>query len=100
MKKILDIFDVVPGWLYAMALAMLSLYALNQHMCGMAADFTAPFFGTPLQVARAIVASKITFDQLIQEGTWVHISFSAKPRRSVLTAKFTNGVASYSPGLV
>jgi len=72
----------------------------SQHILGLAADFIAPFFGTPLQVARAIVASRITFDQLIQEGTWVHISFSAKPRRSVLTAKFTNGVASYSPGLV
>lgn len=72
----------------------------SQHMQGLAADFTSPFFGTPLQIARAIVASRITFDQLIQEGTWVHISFSAKPRRSVLTAKFTNGVASYSHGLV
>ena len=72
----------------------------SQHMHGLAADFTAPFFGTPLQIARAIVASHIKFDQIIQEGSWVHISFSAKPRRSVLTAKFTNGVASYLHGLV
>lgn len=72
----------------------------SQHMQGLAADFTAPFFGTPLQIARAIVASHIKFDQLIQEGSWVHISFSANPRRDVLTAKFTNGVASYSHGLV
>ena len=72
----------------------------SQHIQGLAADFTAPFFGTPIQIARAIAASSIQFDQLIQEGTWVHISFSAKPRRSVLTAKFTNGVASYLPGLV
>ena len=72
----------------------------SQHMQGLAADFAAPFFGTPIQIARAIVASHIKFDQLIQEGSWVHISFSAKPRRSVLTAKFTNGVASYSHGLV
>lgn len=72
----------------------------SQHMQGLAADFTSPFFGTPLQIARAIVASHIKFDQIIQEGSWVHISFSAKPRRSVLTAKFTNGVASYLHGLV
>jgi len=72
----------------------------SQHMQGLAADFTAPFFGTPIQIARAIAASNINFDQLIQEGSWVHISFSAKPRRSVMTAKFTNGVASYLPGLV
>lgn len=72
----------------------------SQHLQGLAADFTAPFFGTPLQIARAIVASRLVFDQIIQEGSWVHISFSAKPRRSVLTAKFSNGVASYTPGLV
>ncbi|MGC3944584.1 MAG: D-Ala-D-Ala carboxypeptidase family metallohydrolase [Chryseolinea sp.] len=71
----------------------------SQHLLGQAADFTAPFFGTPLQLARAIVASKIAFDQLIQEGTWVHISFSAKPRRDVLTATFQNGAATYRPGL-
>ena len=72
----------------------------SQHLQGLAADFTAPSFGSPIQIARAIAASNIQFDQLIQEGTWVHVSFSANPRRSVLTAKFTNGVASYLPGLV
>ena len=56
----------------------------SQHMQGLAADFTAPFFGTPIQIARAIVASHIKFDQLIQEGSWVHISFSAAPRRQAL----------------
>ena len=72
----------------------------SQHMQGLAADFAAPFFGTPIQIARAIVASHIKFDQLIQEGSWVHISFSANPRRDVLTAQFPNGVASYPHGLV
>jgi hypothetical protein len=72
----------------------------SQHTQGLAADFTAPFFGTPLQIARALVASKIEFDQIIQEGTWVHISFSANPRRSVLTAVFRNGAATYREGLV
>lgn len=72
----------------------------SQHMQGLAADFIAPKFGTPLQVCRAIVASKVQFDQLIYEGTWVHVSFAAKPRRSVLTAKFGPGGAVYSEGLV
>lgn len=71
----------------------------SQHMVGLAADFIAPDFGSPLQIARAIVASKLSFDQLIMEGTWCHISFTATPRRQVLTAKFVNGKPQYSPGL-
>lgn len=71
----------------------------SQHMSGLAADFTAPFFGTPMDIARAIAASRIKFDQLIMEGSWVHISFAATPRLQVLTARFTNGVARYTPGL-
>lgn len=38
MKSFLALFDVVPGWLYAIALAVLSLYALNQHMGEMGAQ--------------------------------------------------------------
>lgn len=71
----------------------------SQHMDGMACDFTAPFFGTPKDIARVIAASKIKFDQLIMEGGWVHISFAATPRLQILTARFTNGVARYTPGL-
>jgi hypothetical protein len=72
----------------------------SQHMVGLAADFICPGFGTPLQVARALVASSIKFDQLIQEGTWVHVSFNAHPRRSVLTAVFTPNGTTYRDGLV
>lgn len=71
----------------------------SQHMDGMACDFTAPFFGTPKDIARVIAASRIKFDQLIMEGGWVHISFAATPRLQILTAHFTNGVARYTPGL-
>lgn len=71
----------------------------SQHMVGLAADFTAPQFGTPLDICRAIVKSGIDFDQLIFEGSWVHVSFNAKPRRSVLTAHFSHGSVSYTPGL-
>lgn len=72
----------------------------SQHMTGLAADFICPGFGSPLQVARALVASSIQFDQIIQEGTWVHVSFSAKPRRSVLTAVFTPSGTTYRDGIV
>jgi zinc D-Ala-D-Ala carboxypeptidase len=61
----------------------------SQHMDGLAADFTCARFGKPLEVARAIAASGIEFDQLINEfGAWVHISFAAPgatPRRELLS---------------
>lgn len=59
----------------------------SQHMLGQAVDFTAPNFGSPEAVARAIASSHIPFDQLILEyGKWVHISFTTNhPRGEVLT---------------
>lgn len=58
----------------------------SQHILGLAADFTSPDYGTPMVVCRAIQASSIQFDQLIHEyGRWAHVSFSATPRRQVLT---------------
>lgn len=74
----------------------------SAHLFGLAADFICPGYGTPLQICKAIAASNIDFDQLIQEGTWVHLGLAqgaVKNRRQVLTAKFTNGVASYQEGL-
>lgn len=57
----------------------------SQHLLGEAVDFTCPTFGTPEQVVRAIVASNIPFDQVIQEfGRWVHISFGPRNRRQAL----------------
>ena len=50
----------------------------SAHRLGFAADFTCASFGTPLDVCRALdaagTAGKIVFDQLIQEGTWTHVS--------------------------
>lgn len=58
----------------------------SQHTKFEAADIRCPEFGNILSLAKAIIASDIKFDQLIYEyGSWIHISFSAKPRRSVLT---------------
>jgi len=57
----------------------------SQHLLGQAADITAPGFGTPADLVRAIVRSPIPFDQCILEfGQWCHISFAAPPRRQAL----------------
>ena len=72
----------------------------SAHVLGLAADFTAPQFGTPLEIAKAIAASGIQFDQLIQEGTWVHIGLrKGSLRGEQLTAHFSDGRASYTAGL-
>lgn len=60
----------------------------SQHRDGLACDFVAPQAGTPYEVARAIAASDLPFDQLIHEfGRWVHISFvpDRPPRREALS---------------
>ncbi len=75
----------------------------SQHSQGLAADFISPAFGTPRQVVQYLMerSGEIRFDQLIFEGSWVHISFVAgAPRSQVLTAHFMRGGGvSYSPGL-
>ncbi|VVE06397.1 D-Ala-D-Ala carboxypeptidase family metallohydrolase [Pandoraea sputorum] len=74
----------------------------SAHLYGLAADFVCPGYGTPLQICKAIAASNIDFDQLIQEGTWVHLGLGApgmRNRRQVMTAKFDSGHASYNEGL-
>lgn len=62
----------------------------SAHIYGYAADFIAPGFGSPADVCRAIAASSLIFDQLLAEGTWVHISFDPRMRRQVMT-KTDNG---------
>jgi hypothetical protein len=77
----------------------------SAHLKGLAADFIAPDFGTPLQVCHALVHPRVSlvFDQLIYEGTWVHLGLPApgKPaRQQVLTAHFRKGRSTrYTPGL-
>ncbi|PTE02718.1 D-Ala-D-Ala carboxypeptidase family metallohydrolase [Pandoraea apista] len=74
----------------------------SAHLYGLAADFICPGYGTPLQICKAIAASGIDFDQLIHEGTWVHLGLaqpSQKNRRQVLTANFSGGTATYREGL-
>ena len=74
--------------------------ANSAHVLGLAADIgTAKL--APKALALLIRQSDIAFDQLIYEGTWVHIALSAgTPRRQVLTAKFAGGGVSYVAGIV
>ena len=64
---------------------------MSQHIQGLAVDFTCKRFGSPYRICKTIVESKIQFDQLILEHgaskgvQWVHVSFSPKKRRQVLT---------------
>jgi hypothetical protein len=62
----------------------------SQHILGEAVDFTCPAFGAPVSICKKLVELKdlIRYDQLIMEGTWVHISFAistGKPRYQVLS---------------
>lgn len=63
----------------------------SRHVFGLAADFTAPRYGSPLAVAKAIAASDLPFDQVIHEfGRWVHLGLSppGEPhRRQTLTIR-------------
>jgi hypothetical protein len=72
-------------------------FARKQHPQGLAIDFTAASYGSPAEVAKRIAGSALRFDQLIEEGTWVHIGFGAAMRQQVLVARFANGTPSYSP---
>jgi hypothetical protein len=65
-----------------------------------AIDFTAPAFGTPIEICRALVPhlDALGIGQLIQEGTWVHASWmpQANPINRVITKLAGGG---YAPGL-
>ncbi|OEZ68179.1 peptidase M15 [Janthinobacterium sp. HH103] len=74
--------------------------ASSAHVLGLAADISTAKLA-PKALALLIRQSDIAFDQLIYEGTWVHIALSASaPRRQVLTAKFAGGGVSYVAGIV
>jgi zinc D-Ala-D-Ala carboxypeptidase len=64
----------------------------SAHLEGLACDFTAPAFGTPMEICQALEKSYLQFDQLIYErvggAVWVHLGIAAEgktPRRQVLT---------------
>lgn len=74
----------------------------SAHIKGLAADFTAPSYGTPRECAIAISHSSIEFDQVIHEGgRWVHFGLSEhEPRKELLTAQFGPLGTSYLRGIV
>ncbi len=59
--------------------------ANSAHLQGLAVDFNAYEFGPPLEVCRTLAKSGLPFDQVIEEGSWTHISFDPRGRRQVLT---------------
>ena len=73
-------------------------FARKGHPKGYAVDFKCPQFGSPLDIVHAIQKTELKFDQLIQEGTWVHISFDPQMRGQVMTATFTDGTPHYTQG--
>ena len=73
--------------------------SVSAHCQGYATDFIAPAFGTPREVAIKIRDSGIVYDQLIEEGSWTHISFDPRMRRQTLTAHFNGGPATYTEGI-
>lgn len=64
----------------------------SEHSLGQAVDFTCPRFGSPFQICVELskYANILNYNQLIYEGTWVHISFppdGQRGKRELLTMK-------------
>lgn len=74
-------------------------FSRKPHPKGYAVDFVCPAVGTPLEIVKKLAESDLQFDQLIQEGSWVHISFDPRMRREVLTAQFSPTGVNYTRGL-
>lgn len=72
----------------------------SAHTTGHAVDFVCPAFGTPLEVARALVAAtaSVKYDQIIREFGWIHLSFSPAMRGDILTK--VSAESPYEKGLV
>jgi hypothetical protein len=72
----------------------------SAHMLGLAADFTAPRFGTPIEVCRRLAQTqKLEFDQVIYEyESWCHFAVGPGDRRQLLS-KFS-GDPQYHPGII
>jgi len=73
----------------------------SQHSKGEAADILIPSVN-PYDVCKWIEASGLSFDQLIYEGRWTHISYrEGTNRNQTLTAVFKKGQPTqYLKGIV
>ena len=103
MEEVRDLLDapiLVSSWFRCPKLnSAIGSRSTSAHVRGWAIDFTAPLFGTPQDVCRKIQGSGLTWDQLIFEGTWTHISFDPKQRMQVITAHFVGGKTTYTQGV-
>jgi zinc D-Ala-D-Ala carboxypeptidase len=73
----------------------------SAHSFGLACDFVCPSFGTPVEVALAILRSYIGYDQLIREYGWVHIGLAVDERlarHEALTKR--SAAAGYERGIL
>lgn len=115
MEQVRDVLGGVPvlissGYRSAALNAAVGGSATSAHLLGLAADFTAPSFGTPRAICEELIAAGLVWDQLILEhptpaapgGQWVHIGLPqlGKPRRQILTAIKRGGKTRYEIGLV
>lgn len=92
---------VNSGYRSAAVNAAVGGVANSAHLTGHACDFVCPQAGDPLLICRILSAPydglpPIAFDQVIEEGTWVHISFAQPMRQQVLTK---NPAGGYRAGL-
>lgn len=70
----------------------------SQHSRGEAADIRAPDV-SPLELAELIRDLRLPYDQLIREPSWVHVSYSPRNRRQLLTMRVVKGKSTYTSGL-
>lgn len=103
MERVRDILGTpihVDSWIRCLDLnRALHSKDTSKHVQGLAVDFIASSYGTPLDICEALIkyAPEIGYDQLILEHTWVHISFcipSVQPRGQVLSLLATGEYAS------
>jgi hypothetical protein len=72
----------------------------SAHCRGLACDFVCSAFGTPAEVALAILKSDIEYDQLILEYGWVHVGLAQEgllSRQEALTKRSPG--AAYESGI-
>lgn len=94
---------VSSGYRSSMVNAAVGGSSRSAHIRGLAVDFICPEYGDPTAICERILKSQLMFDQLIDEGGWVHYAIPAPgagARRNVLTAHFSQGGGvSYTKGL-
>ena len=65
----------------------------SQHIVGQAVDFNV--VGHSIEEVYQYIKNNMVFDQLIQEGTWIHVSYKATGNRKqclrMINGKYVNG---------